>query len=177
MELENKTIIVSGASSGIGAAAARLFAAEGANVGLGARRSQELDAIAEEISAQHGKVVYLVGDVTEEHYAQSLADLALKTFGRLDGAFNNAGIVGEMSALPDMSIDNWNSVMSVNLTSAFWAAKAQLPVMKQQGSGSIVFTSSFVGFSNGGMPGMGAYGASKAGLNGLVQSLASETRH
>ena len=174
MELENKTIIVSGASSGIGAAAARLFAAEGANVVLGARRSQELDAIAEEISAQHGKVVYLVGDVTEEHYAQSLVDLALKTFGRLDGAFNNAGIVGEMSALPDMSIDNWNSVVSVNLTSAFWAAKAQLPVMKEQGSGSIVFTSSFVGFSNGGMPGMGAYAASKAGLNGLVQSLASE---
>ena len=174
MELENKTVIVSGASSGIGAAAARLFAAEGANVVLGARRSQELDAIAEEISAQNGKVVYLVGDVTEEHYAQSLVDLALNTFGRLDGAFNNAGIVGEMSTLPEMSIDNWNSVMSVNLTSAFWAAKAQLPVMKEQGSGSIVFTSSFVGFSNGGMPGMGAYAASKAGLNGLVQSLASE---
>ena len=102
MELENKTIIVSGASSGIGAAAAKLFASEGASVVLGARRSQE-HAIAEEISAQHGKVVYLVGDVTEEHYAQSLADLALKTFGRLDGAFNNAGTVGEMSALPDMS--------------------------------------------------------------------------
>jgi NAD(P)-dependent dehydrogenase (short-subunit alcohol dehydrogenase family) len=174
MELENKTIIVSGASSGIGAAAAKLFASEGANVVLGARRSQELDAIADEISAQHGKVVYLAGDVTDEHYAQALVDLALSTFSRLDGAFNNAGIVGAMSALPDMSIDNWNSVMSVNLTSAFWAAKAQLPVMKEQGSGSIVFTSSFVGFSNGGMPGMGAYAASKAGLNGLVQSLASE---
>lgn len=174
MELGSKTIIVSGASSGIGAAAARLFASEGANVVLGARRSQELEALAGEIADRHGKAIFLAGDVKDARYAQSLVDLALNTFGQLDGAFNNAGIVGEMSALPDMSIDNWDSVLSVNLTSAFWAAKAQIPVMKEQGRGSIVFTASFVGFSNGGMPGMGAYAASKAGLNGLVQSLASE---
>jgi NAD(P)-dependent dehydrogenase (short-subunit alcohol dehydrogenase family) len=73
-----------------------------------------------------------------------------------------------------MPADNWHSVISSNLTSAFWAAKAQIPAMKEQGGGAIVFTSSFVGFSNGGLPGMGAYAASKAGLNGLVQSLASE---
>ena len=79
-----------------------------------------------------------------------------------------------MVAVPDMSIENWNTVIAVNLTSAFWAAKSQIAAMKRQGSGSIVFTSSFVGFSNGGMPGMGAYAASKAGLNGLVQSLAAE---
>src|SRR3546814_980662 len=73
-----------------------------------------------------------------------------------------------------MGINNWLNVISVNLTSAFLAAKAQIPAMKKRGKGSIVFTSSFVGFSNGGMPGMGAYAASKAGLLGLVQSLASE---
>ena len=98
----------------------------------------------------------------------------MKEFGGLDGALNNAGIVGEMGPAADMRIGNWNDVISVNLTSAFLAAKAQIPVMKKRGQGSIVFTSSFVGFSNGGMPGMGAYAASKAGLIGPVQSLASD---
>jgi NAD(P)-dependent dehydrogenase (short-subunit alcohol dehydrogenase family) len=174
MELKNKSIIVTGASSGIGAAAALLFAAEGANVVLGARRSAEMEILAGQINQSNGRAVFLSGDVKDENYANALVDLAMKEFGGLDGAFNNAGIVGEMGPVADMGIGNWNDVMSVNLTSAFLAAKAQLPVMKKRGQGSIVFTSSFVGFSNGGMPGMGAYAASKAGLIGLVQSLASD---
>lgn len=76
--------------------------------------------------------------------------------------------------VPEMSAENWNKVMATNLTSAFWAAKAQIPVLQAQGGGSVVFTSSFVEFCNGGLPGMAAYAAFKAGLNGLVQSLASE---
>ncbi|WP_397474102.1 SDR family oxidoreductase [Pusillimonas sp.] len=174
MELESKTIIITGASSGIGAAAARLFASEGANVVLGARRAGELETLAETISQANGKAVFLAGNVRDEGYADALVDLATKEFGGLDGAFNNAGIVGEMQPVPDMTIGNWIDVISVNLTSAFLAAKAQIPAMKARGKGSIVFTSSFVGFSNGGMPGMGAYAASKAGLIGLVQSLASD---
>src|SRR3546814_1701621 len=79
-----------------------------------------------------------------------------------------------MAPIPDMAIANWEDVIRVNLTSAFLAAKAQIPALRNRGRGSLVFTSSFVGFSNGGMPGMGAYAASKAGLLGLVQSLASE---
>lgn len=174
MELESKTIIITGASSGIGAAAARLFASEGANVVLGARRSGELEALAEAIIQENGKAVLLAGDVKDEGYADALVDLATKEFGGLDGAFNNVGIVGEMRSIPDMSIGNWSEVISVNLTGAFLAAKAQIPAMNARGQGSIVFTSSFVGFSNGGMPGMGAYAASKAGLIGLAQSLASD---
>jgi NAD(P)-dependent dehydrogenase (short-subunit alcohol dehydrogenase family) len=174
MELKNKSIIVTGSSSGIGAAAALLFAAEGANVVLGARRSAEMEILAGQINQSNGRAVFLSGDVKDENYANALVDLAMKEFGGLDGAFNNAGIVGEMGPVADMGIGNWNDVISVNLTSAFLAAKAQLPVMKKRGQGSIVFTSSFVGFSNGGMPGMGAYAASKAGLIGLVQSLASD---
>lgn len=174
MELKNKSIIVTGASSGIGAAAALLFAAEGANVVLGARRSAEMKTLAGQINEGNGKAVFLSGDVKDENYANALVDLAMEEFGGLDGAFNNAGIVGEMGPVADMGIDNWNQVISVNLTSAFLAAKAQVPVMKKRRQGSIVFTSSFVGFSNGGMPGMGAYAASKAGLIGLVQSLASD---
>lgn len=174
MELESKTIIITGASSGIGAAAALLFAAEGANVVLGARRSAQLEILVEKINRRNGRAVFLAGDVKDEAYAEGLVKLATKEFGTLDGAFNNAGIVGSMQSVPDMSVGNWNDVVSVNLTAAFLAAKAQIPVMRRQGGGSIVFTSSFVGFSNGGMPGMGAYAASKAGLIGLVQSLASD---
>ena len=174
MELEDKSIIITGASSGIGAAAAALFAAEGARLILGARRSAELEAIASKINAANGKTVFLAGDVKEAGYADALVDLALTEFGRLDGAFNNAGILGGMEPIPDMEIGNWNDVISVNLTAAFLAAKAQIPAMAKAGGGSIVFTSSFVGFSNAGMPGMGAYAASKSGLNGLVQSLAAE---
>lgn len=174
MELENKSIVITGASSGIGAAAAALFAAEGANVVLGARRQAELETAAAAINRGDGRAVFLAGDVKDEGYAEALVDLALNEFGGLDGAFNNAGIVGEMVPLPEMGISNWNDVLSVNLTAAYLAAKAQIPAMRQRGGGSILFTSSFVGFSNGGMPGMAAYSASKAGLNGLVQSLAAE---
>lgn len=174
MELAGKSVIVTGASSGIGRAAALLFAEEGADLVLGARRLNELDALAKQIVGIGGKATFLAGDVKDEGYAQALVDRALAEFGRLDGAFNNAGIVGEMKPVADMPVASWHDVVAVNLTSAFLAARAQIPVMKQQGGGSIVFTSSFVGFSNGGMPGMAAYAASKAGLNGLVQSLASD---
>jgi NAD(P)-dependent dehydrogenase (short-subunit alcohol dehydrogenase family) len=175
MELKSKSIIITGASSGIGAAAASLFVAEGANVILGARRSAELDALAERLNLSgNGKAVFLAGDVKDEAYADALVTLALREFGGLDGAFNNAGIVGEMLPVAGMDLRNWNEVLSVNLTSGFLAAKAQIPAMQKQRKGAIVFTSSFVGFSNGGMPGMAAYAASKAGLIGLVQSLASE---
>ena len=174
MELEGKTIIVTGASSGIGAAAASLFAEEGANVVLGARRSAELESLAERINGSGGNAAWLAGDVRDQNYSEALVELALKEYGELDGAFNNAGIVGDMSPVPDMQIDNWHDVLGINLTAAFFAAKAQIPVFRKQGYGSIVFTSSFVGFSNGGMSGMGAYAASKAGLIGLAQSLASE---
>jgi len=174
MELENKSIIITGASSGIGAAAALLFANEGANVILGARRESELEALSGAINRGKVRAVYIAGDVKDEDYADALVDLAIKEFGGLDGAFNNAGVVGEMCPVSDMRIDTWNDVISVNLTSAFLAAKAQIPAMKASGQGSIVFTSSFVGFSNGGLPGMGAYAASKAGLIGFAQSLASD---
>lgn len=126
------------------------------------------------INQRDGRAVFLTGNVKDEGYADALVDLAVKEFGGLDGAFNNAGVVGEMKPIIDMGIGNWNDVISVNLTGAFLAARAQIPAIRTRGQGSIVFTSSFVGFSNGGMPGMAAYAASKAGLIGLVQSLASD---
>lgn len=174
MELNKKTVIVTGASSGIGEAAALLFAAEGAQVVLGARRAGNLEIVAQRVQSAGGEVAWLAGDVREHGYAQALVDLAMGKFGKLDGAFNNAGAVGAMTPVPDMDVADWNDVIATNLTSAFLAAKAQIPVMTGHGGGSIVFTSSFVGYSNGGLPGMAAYAASKAGLVGLAQSLGSE---
>src|SRR5690606_24313219 len=95
-------------------------------------------------------------------------------FGGLDGAFNNVGTVGAMTPLPEMAPEVWDEVLAVNLTSAFHAARAQIPALRARGGGAIVFTASFVGFSNGGLPGMGAYAASKAGMIGLVRSLAAD---
>lgn len=174
MDLQGKTIIVTGASSGIGAAAARVFAQAGANLVLGARRAPELEKAAAAARNTGANAVILPGDVTEHGYAEALVDLARTEYGGLDGAFNNAGIVGDMLAVPDMPTANWSKVIATNLTSAFFAARAQIPAMLERGRGSIVFTSSFVGVSNGGLAGMGAYAASKAGLVGLVKSLASD---
>lgn len=174
MELKDKSIIITGASSGIGAAAALLFAREGANLILSARRSDMLQMLTQTINQGSSKAVFLAGDVKDESFAKDLVALANEEFGRLDGAFNNAGIVGDMAAVPDMRSETWHDVIATNLTSAFYAAKAQIPVMREQGRGSIVFTSSFVGYSNGGLPGMAGYAASKAGMIGLTQALAAE---
>ncbi|WP_170336688.1 SDR family oxidoreductase [Ruegeria arenilitoris] len=173
MKLENKTIIITGASSGIGAAAAFLFAKSGANVVLGARRKTQLDEIVGQIRQDNGNAVSLAGDVTDKAYACALVKLSEKSFGGLDGAFNNAGITGDMGSIPDMGSDNWHKVIAVNLSSGFFAAKFQVPALRKRGGGSIVFTSSFVGHTVG-LPGMGAYAAAKAGLIGMAQVLAAE---
>jgi len=171
MELQDKTIIITGASSGIGAAAARLFAEEGANLVLGARRAGALEAVAAGIGS---RAVTLAGDVRDPGYAEALVARATAAFGGLDGALNNVGTVGAMTPVAEMTRATWDEVIAVNLTSAFLAARAQLPALHTRGGGSIVFTASFVGFSNGGLPGMGAYAAAKAGVIGLVRSLAAE---
>lgn len=173
MELHDKTIIITGASSGIGAAAADLFAREGASLVLAARRGDRLNGICDTIRHRGGRAVYLSGDVRDEAYNKALVDLALSEFGKLDGAFNNAGTVGEMTEIAELDLAGWRDVIEVNLTSAFLAARYQAPAMLEGGGGAILFTSSFVGYSAA-LPGMGAYAASKAGLVGLAQVLACE---
>lgn len=171
--LDGKTIIVTGASGGIGAEAAQKFASHGARVVLGARRAELLGQIARDISQDGGEAVFLAGDVGDGQYAADLVSLAEEKFGGLDGAFNNAGATGDMGSVPDMTEDNWNTVIQVNLTSGFFAAKHQIPALRKRGAGSIVFTSSFVGHTVG-LPGMAAYAAAKAGLIGMTQVLAAE---
>ncbi len=171
--LSNKVAIVTGASSGIGYATSKLFAREGAKVVVAARRQPELDALVEEITQAGGHAVALAGDIKDEVFAKALVELAVGRFGGLDVAFNNAGTTGEMGATPDVSLAEWEDTIKTNLTSAFLGAKYQLPALLDRGGGSLIFTSTFVGYTVG-LPGMAAYAASKAGLIGLTQVLASE---
>lgn len=171
--LADKVAIITGASSGIGYATSKLFAREGARVVAGARRRAELEALVEEIEASGGTAVALAGDVRDGAFAQALVETAEGRFGGLDVAFNNAGSLGEMGPTPDVSLAGWNEAIETNLTSGFLAAKYQLPAMLRRGSGSLIFTSTFVGHTAG-MPGVAAYAASKAGLIGLTQALAVE---
>ncbi len=170
--LTNKVAIVTGASSGIGRATAKLFAEQGAKVVVAARRQHELDALVKEIKSSGGNAIALAGDVTNESYNKALAELAIEKFGRLDIAFNNAGILGASDSVSDLTLEQWDNTISTNLTSAFLAAKYQIPVMKKPG-GSLIFTSSFVGYTIG-MPMKAAYAASKAGVIGLTKALATE---
>jgi NAD(P)-dependent dehydrogenase (short-subunit alcohol dehydrogenase family) len=171
--LSNRVAIVTGASSGIGRAASRLFADEGAKVVVAARRQNELDALVEEITEAGGEAVALAGDVKDEAFARALVELAKGRFDGLDVAFNNAGTLGAMGATPDITSEQWEETLRINLTSAFLAAKHQIPAMLERGRGSVVFTSTFVGYTVG-MPNMAAYAASKSGLIGLTQALAAE---
>jgi len=171
--LDDKVAIITGASSGIGRAAALLFARQGAKVVLSARGRERLEAVADEIRAAGGSVTAIAGDVSEEAHHEALVDAARAEFGGLDIAFNNAGTTGPVGALPALSMTEWQKVLDVNLTSGFLAAKYQLPALEARGGGSLVFTSTFVGHTAG-FPGLAAYAASKSGLIGLVQVLASE---
>ena len=172
--LNGKTALITGASSGIGRAMARLFAAEGAKLVLGARRGALLAELAEEIQAEGGQAVTLAGDVTDEAYAAALVDQACSSFGGLDIAVNNAGIMGPISPTHELTLAEWQDTQTTNLTSAFLGAKHQLPVMVEQGrGGSLIFVSSFVGYTAA-MPGVAAYATSKAGMIGLMKSLAVE---
>lgn len=171
--LENKVAIVTGASSGIGRATARLFAAKGAAVVVNARGSEGLDTLVREIVSAGGRAVAVAGDVCEEAVHEHMVEAALSNYGGLDIAFNNAGIVGPYKPLAEVSLEEWQRTLAVNLTGAFLGARRQVPAMLAGGGGSIIFTSSFVGTSVG-LPNMASYAAAKAGLMGLVKGLTAD---
>ncbi len=173
MLLKGKVFVITGASSGIGAAAARIFACQGASLVLGARRQHELGQVANQIRSDGGQAVPLAGDVSEAGFAAALVGLARSEFGGLDGAFNNAGRLGSGRMVADTGINEWAEVVATNLTAAFLAAQAQIPALLERGGGSLIFTGSFIGHTAT-LPGMGPYAASKSGLLGLVQSIAVE---
>lgn len=171
--LEDKVAIVTGASSGIGRSTALMFAAQGAAVVLTARRKARLDEVADAIRGNGGRACVVVGDTGRPETHEQLVEVAVREFGGLDIAINNAGTVGPLKPLAEITPEEWQETLTTNLTAAFLGARSQIPAMLNRGSGSIVFTSSFVGTSVG-LPGMAAYGASKAALMGLVKGITAD---
>ena len=171
--LANKVAIVTGASSGIGRATAKLFAREGAAVVICARGEQRLHGVAREIQEAGGRVHPVCGDVAQEDVAKTLVAAAVEHFGGLDIAFNNAGTLGKLAPVSELTLAEWNTAIASNLTSAFLAAKHQLPAITRRGGGSVIFTSTVVGYTTA-FAGVASYAASKSGLLGFVKALAIE---
>ena len=171
--LQNRVVVVTGASSGIGEACAVAFAEKGAKVVLAARRAERIDKLVEKIEALGREALGVVTDVTDEAAVQNLFDQAIARFGTVDVLINNAGIA-DSTAIYEMSLDTWHQVIETNLTSAFLCSRAAFRTMKKQRRGRIIN----IGSISARVPRANspAYAASKWGLDGLTRSLAIDGR-
>ena len=169
--LSDKVAIVTGASRGIGHSIALALAAQGAKVVASARNAEALAQLAEEIKAQGGDALAVVGDVALEDDANNLVKQAVEAYGQVDVFVNNAGITRD-GLLLRMKNDDWDAVLDTNLKGAFLCTRAVAKVMSKQRSGRIINISSVVGEM--GNAGQANYCASKAGLLGLTKSVARE---
>ena len=168
--LEGKVAVITGATGGIGSAAARLFTDEGACVAL---VDLDEDALRETVrSIGEDKASYTVADVTQPDQTQAYIDAAVDRWGGIDVLLANAGIEGVLSLITDYPIDIFDRVMAVNVRGVWLGVKYAVPAMRQRGGGSIVITSSTAGI--GGTPEMSAYGASKHAVIGLMRTAALE---
>lgn len=170
--MKNKTVIITGAASGIGKATAELFAKQGANVIVSDIQETEGNIVVKQINDAGGKVSFFKTDVSKPDEMEALVDFAVKTYGKLDVAVNNAGIGGELNPIADMSIEGWQKVISINLNSVFYGMKYQVQAMLQNGGGNIVNISSILG--SVGFAGSAGYAAAKHGVVGLTQTAALE---
>jgi NAD(P)-dependent dehydrogenase (short-subunit alcohol dehydrogenase family) len=171
--LQGKVILITGASRGIGAVAARLFAAEGAQLVLGARNDEPLQAVARELREGGAEVAATAADVATREGSEILVDAAVRHYGRLDGAFDNAA-AGHPPPGPLTSIDEafWDEVNATNLRGVWLSLRAQIPALIASGGGAIVINGSLGGLVGG--FGDAAYQASKHGVTGLVRAATAE---
>src|ERR1700681_3710011 len=170
--LVDKVAVITGGSSGIGRTAALAFAAEGARVAIGARRVGEGEETVRLVREQGGDAVFVQTDVRHSDQVAHLVQNAVDRWGRLDWAFNNAGIEGPLFIPPaDYSEEDWNEVLAINLTGVFLAMKHEIPHILKQ-SGAIVNMSSIAGLLGGTFN--AAYFASKHGVVGLTKAAAME---
>ncbi|MFP5081747.1 SDR family NAD(P)-dependent oxidoreductase [Pedobacter sp. JCM 36344] len=170
--MKNKTVIITGAASGIGKASALLFATSGANLVVSDINEREGEKLTDEICALGGKASFFKTDVAVAAEMEALVEFTVKTFGKLDIAVNNAGIGGEQNPIANMSIEGWQKVISVNLNSLFYGMKYQIAAMLNNNGGSIVNISSILGAV--GFTGSAGYSATKHGIIGLTQTAALE---
>lgn len=172
MAIKDKVVIITGASSGIGEATAKLLASCGAQLVLGARREKKLQEITEAIKKESGQAVYQVTDVTKVEDNKSLVELAKKTFGKVDVIFLNAGLMPN-SPLSALKSDEWDQMIDVNLKGVLNGIEAILPEFKEQKSGHVITTSSVAGLKA--YPGGAVYGATKWAVRDLMEVLRMES--
>lgn len=169
---KDKVVLITGATSGIGEATARAFAHEGAIVHFCGRREALGEKVAQQINALGGKASYQTADVRREQDVKSFIDTCVQKYGRIDIAFNNAGIESPPKTIAQMTLEEWNNVMATNATGVFLSMKYEIPVMQRQGGGIIINTASVGGHQ--GFPSLAPYGASKAGVMSLTRNGAME---
>ena len=171
-DMKDKVAFVTGASNGIGRATALAFAKLGALVSVVDVNNDAGLQTVDMISKAGGKAIFIKCDVSAAKEVQAAVDETVKKFGRLDFAFNNAGIEGEQGLTPDNPEKNWDQVININLKGVWLCMKYQIPQMLKQGGGSIVNCSSIAGLV--GFPGISPYVASKHGVVGLTKTAALE---
>ena len=174
MKLEGQVAVVVGSGRGIGETIARTFAQEGAAVALVdlAKMKSELESIAQEISQKGGKAIAIVADCTDDSQVKKMVDETVRRWGKIDILVNSAGLRGPLVPVQDITEEEWDTVLDVNLKAVFLCCRAVLKIMLQQKSGSIVSISGTAGKE--GMALRGSLCAAKWGLSGLTQTIAKE---
>lgn len=171
--IKGKVIVITGASSGMGEAAAKHLSALGATVVLGARRADKIEKLAREIHDQGGKALAIAMDVTQRDQVKKLVDLAVEQFGRVDVILNNAGIM-PLSPMDRLNVDEWDRMIDVNIKGVLNGIAAVLPYMKEQKSGQIINTSSVAGHKV--FTGSAVYSATKFAVRALTEGLRMEVK-
>jgi len=165
--LENKIALITGAGAGIGRAAALLYSKEGAQVVLFSRTQETVEETANMVRNEGGSAVVIVGDVTSNDDMKLAVATAIESYGKLDCAFNNAGIEGEFGPLATLSEEVYDTTLAINLKGVWNSMRHQIPALLAAGGGAIVNMSSDI--STVGMPGTSLYTASKAAVDGLTR--------
>jgi NADP-dependent 3-hydroxy acid dehydrogenase YdfG len=171
--IEGKVVVITGASSGLGEATARLLSTEGATVVLGARRGDRLQSLADELTRRGGKALAVATDVTDRDQVKRLVDRGVETFGRVDVMLNNAGLMPQ-SLLASLKVDEWDRMIDVNLKGVLYGIAAALPHMQRQRAGHIINVSSVAGHKVG--PGSAVYAATKFAVRALSEGLRQEVK-
>ncbi|MHC5374404.1 SDR family oxidoreductase [Enterococcus sp. LJL120] len=172
MSIENKVVVITGASSGIGEATAELLAKGGAKVVLAARRADKLKEIVKQINRDGGQAIYKVTDVTKQEDMQALIDFTLSEFSGLDVLFNNAGIM-PTSSVSALEVENWKKTVDINLMGVLYGVAAVMPIFTKQKHGQIITTSSVAGLKS--FAGSGIYGATKFAVKNLMEVIRMES--
>ncbi|VVO76301.1 SDR family oxidoreductase [Pseudomonas fluorescens] len=171
LNIQEKVIVITGASSGIGEATARLLAERGAKVVLGARRTERLAVIAEEINGAGGHAQFRALDVTDQQDVQRFVDFAVEHYGRVDVLVNNAGVM-PLSRLDALKVDEWNRMIDVNIRGVLHGIAASLPLMQRQRGGQIINIASIGAYAVS--PTAAVYCATKYAVRAISEGLRQE---